>query len=176
MDIMTIVFDLLKIIIPALIVFLTSFFILKSYLESEYKKKLLDVHMGAQNTILPLRLQAYERLTLFIERISPNNIIMRVHQTGMSARELQAVLLSDIRAEFEHNLSQQLYVSEHAWNVVRSVKEETFTLINNAVAGLPAQASGLDLSKVIIEHLMKQEKNPYQLALSILKNEVQKLF
>lgn len=168
--------DLLKIIIPALIVFLTAYFILRSYLESEYKKKLLDGRIGTQNTILPLRLQAYERLTLLLERISPQNLIMRVHHTGMSARELQSALLLDIRSEFEHNLSQQLYVSANAWNVVRSVKEETVSMINNATAGLPPQATGLDLSKIILEHVLKQDTNPYTLALSILKNEVQKLF
>jgi hypothetical protein len=176
MDMVTFIFDLLKIIIPALIVFFTAFFILKSYLENEFKKKLLDGKIGTQNTILPLRLQAYERLTLFLERISPNNMIMRVHQTGMTARELQSILLADIRAEFEHNLSQQLYVSQNTWNIVRSVKEETVSLINNATAGLPSSATGMDLSKIIIEHVLKQEKNPYQLALTLVKNEVQQLF
>ena len=176
MDTTAFIFDLLKIIIPALVVFFTAFYILRSYLESEYKKKLLDGQFNNRQTILPLRLQAYERLTLFLERISPNNMIMRVHQSGMTGRELQSALLFDIRAEFEHNLSQQLYVSEGAWNVVRSLKEETIAMINNASAGLPPQATGLDLSKILLEHLLKQEKNPYTLAISILKSEVHKMF
>lgn len=168
--------DLLKIIIPSLLVFLTSYYVLRNYLDNDYKKQLLEIKSDAIKATLPMRLQAYERCTLFLDRISPNNLLVRVQGTSMSAKELQSILLGTIRQEFEHNVTQQLYVSAQAWEVITSVKEETVRMINNATMGLAPQASGLDLSKTILEHLAKQEQNPYLIAVAIMKNEVQKLF
>ncbi len=176
MDITTLIFDTLKIVIPSLLVFLTAYFVLKQYLNNDYNKQLLELRRDNNKGALPLRLQAYERITLFLERLNPNSLIVRTHQSGMSARDLQSALLGAIRAEYEHNLTQQLYVSKRSWDVLKSVKEETINMINNATMGLPPQATGMDLSKVILEHVAKQEHNPFDIAVAIVKNEVQKLF
>ena len=176
MDSITLLFDTLKIIIPALLVFLTAYFVLKQFLDNESNKRAMEIRRDNNKTAMPLRLQAYERMTLFLERLNPNNMIVRAHRSGMTARDLQSALLGEIRAEYEHNLTQQLYVSKRAWDVVRSVKEETINMINNATMGLPAQATGMDLSRVILEHLAKQEQNPFDIAVAIMKSEIQKLF
>lgn len=176
MDTSTLLFDSIKIIIPALIVFLTAYFVLKQFLDNEQSKRMAELRRDNNKTALPIRMQAYERLTLFLERLNPNSLIVRVHRSGMSSRDLQQALLNDIRAEYEHNLTQQLYVSKRAWDVLRSVKEETINMINNASHGMPENASGLDLSRVILEHLARQENNPFEIAVAIMKNEMQKLF
>ncbi len=168
--------ELLKLIIPALIVFLTAYFILNSYLENDYQKRLLEMRMNNQASIIPLRLQAYERLTLFVERITPNSIIMRTHTTGMSARDLHAAMLQDIRSEFDHNVSQQIFVTPQTWTMIKAVKEETMNLINHASSTLPPQATSIDLSKAIFENLAIHERNPHQVALAMIRTEVQQYF
>lgn len=168
--------DLLKLIVPSLIVFLTAYFVLNSYLENDYQKKLLEMKMNNQGSVTPLRLQAYERLTLFIERISPQSIIMRTHETGMSARDLQTNMLQDIRAEFDHNVSQQIFVTPQTWTMIKAVKEETINMINYAASNLPAQATSIDLSKAIFENIASSDCNPHQVALAMLRTEVQQYF
>ncbi len=168
--------DLLKLIVPSLIVFLTAYFVLNSYLENDYQKKLLEMKMNNQGNVTPLRLQAYERLTLFVERIQLQSIIMRTHKTGMSARELHSSMLQDIRAEFDHNVSQQIFVTPQTWTMIKAVKEETINMINFAANNLPAQATGIDLSKVIFENMANSERHPHQVALSMIRTEVQQYF
>lgn len=168
--------EILKLVIPSLIVFLTAYFVLTTYLENEYKKKLIEMKMTNQGNVVPLRLQAYERLTLFVERINPNSLIIRIHQTGMTARELQSALLKDIRAEFDHNVSQQIFITSQTWTVIKTVKEETINMINNAASALPPQATGLDLSKIILEHSIKHERSPHAVALLMIRTEVEQFF
>lgn len=168
--------ELLKLIVPALIVFLTAYFVLNSYLENDYQKKLLEMRLQNQNSVTPLRLQAYERLTLFVERISLQTIIMRTHQTGMTARDLHTAMLQDIRAEFDHNVSQQIFVTPQTWTMIKAVKEETINIINYASSNLPPQATGLDLSKAIFEALATNDRNPHQVALQMIRTEVQQYF
>ncbi len=112
--------DVLKYTIPSLIVFATAYFILKTFIESEEKKRTLEIRTKNQKLITPIRLQAYERLTLFLERISPNSVILRVQKPNMTASQLQREMLNIIRTEFEHNLSQQIYISKQAWEVFDS--------------------------------------------------------
>lgn len=168
--------EILKLVIPSLIVFLTAYFVLSSYLENDYKRKVLEMRMTNQGNMVPLRLQAYERLTLFVERIAPNSLILRAHQTGMTARELQSALLKEIRGEFDHNVSQQIFVTSQTWTMIKTVKEETINLINNAAGALPPQATGLDLSRIILEHSLKHERSPHSVALLMIRTEVEQFF
>src|SRR6188768_1546334 len=102
--------DILFYFVPALLVFGTAFFLLKRFFDSQYRLKLIEAKLQSQKDIIPLRLQAFERLIVFLERISLNNLIGRVYQPGLTVREFHLELLSNIRAEFEHNVSQQIYV------------------------------------------------------------------
>ena len=114
---------------------------------------------------------------LFLERINPASMLVRLHVSGMSAREMQNLILSDIRAEYQHNISQQLYVSDHAWKVVKKIKEDTIGLVNDATKSLPESASAIELSKAILTHLATLEsENPYDTALMIVKQDIQQLF
>lgn len=169
--------DIFKLVIAGLVVFFAGWYVIREYLSQDSMRSSREIKMANLSHTLPLRLQAYERITLFLERINPSNMLVRLHVAGLTAREMQNVILSDIRSEYQHNISQQIYVSDTSWNVVRKMKEETIGMVHNAVNGLPENASAIDLSKIILSHFANlQEDNPYELALQIIKREVQQSF
>ena len=125
-----------------------------------------------QRALLPLKLQACERFVLFLERINPNNLLLRVSQPGQSARELQALLIRTIREEFEYNLSQQLYVSQGTWEMIRNAKEETISLVNRAADRQPEGGTASDFSRAILDMSMERDKLPSVIAIEAVKREI----
>ena len=175
--VLTYILEILKYTFPSVVTFLTAYFILKVFLEAEHEKKQLEVRIENFKTALPIRLQAYERLALFLERISPNSLIHRVNKPGMNARDMQLALISNIRLEFEHNLAQQIYVSGPTWMQIIQVKEEIVSIINRVAVDMPETASAKDLSRRIFEYFINNEQSmPTQKALDTLKNEVKKIY
>lgn len=170
------VLELLKYTVPALVVFVAAFLIMKKFMDNEYRKQMLELRKANQKIATPLRLQAYERLTLFVERVALNNLVARVHKQGMSAKLLQAELVRTIRMEYEHNLTQQVYVSGNVWQTVKLVKEEIIKIINLSAAQMPDNASGAQLSTHIFETLMKLETPPTNIASDQIKKEIRQLF
>ena len=144
--------------------------------KNEDRDAFFDLKKNAQNHTLPLRLQAYERLTLLVERITPTNLFLRVNPQGLTAGDMQAICLNEIRNEFDHNISQQLYVSENAWQAIKKTKDETLLLINSISSNLPIGASGLDLSRAVLDHFSKVQSDPYANTISVLRAEVAKLY
>jgi hypothetical protein len=106
----------------------------------------------------PLRLQAYERLVLLAERIALPNLISRLSQPGLSAREMQFLLLESIKQEYEYNASQQIYVSEAAWDAVRSLRDQSLLMINTIAKSLPVDATAPELNRQLMEALMQDDK------------------
>ena len=177
MNELTFLLDIIKFALAGLIVFFTSWYFIKPFLIEKFNFQRLELKKAGLKHTLPLRLQAYERIILFLERINPSSLLIRLHVPGMSAREMQKIIISDIRAEYQHNISQQIYVSEKAWIVVRKIKEDTIGIISSAANALPEDASSMDLSKSILTHLANLEtENPYDVALSIVKRDIQSLF
>ncbi len=170
------ILELLKYLIPALIVFLVVYFLLKNFFDDEYNKREQAIRMEKSKAITPVKLQAYERLTILMERMTPNSLIFRVSQPGISASQLKIDLINDINEEFNHNVSQQIYVSHQAWQMVRIVKEETINIINSAYSGLGPNAVGLDLSKGIFELMIQMESVPTHKAIDFLRKEFQLIF
>lgn len=178
MDTTAYVFDLLKIILPALLVAGSLFYLIQNYLEKEQQRRLIELRLENSKTTLPLRLQAFERVTLLLERITPNNLLVRLSSSGQTASEYHRLLLSEIRAEYEHNLSQQLYMSPETWEQVKQAKENILTMINKAYHALPTpqQARGTELAKRILETLIADEVDPTTGALLAVKREAFGLF
>jgi hypothetical protein len=170
------ILEILKYVLPAGVVFATSYYLIKTFLDNEYKKELMESKRAHKNIVTPIKLQAFERISILLERINPSSMVMRVHKQGMTARQLQRDLLETIRTEFEHNLSQQIYISNPTWESVRAAKEETIKIINLAASRVPEGGSGLDLAKVILELITHVEKMPHQVALENLKREVKHVF
>ncbi|MFC5285166.1 hypothetical protein [Pedobacter alpinus] len=175
MDISVFFLDVLKYTLSGLFVFFAAYFLLKNQFDTYYNLKELEYKTLVVKDILPLKLQAYERLTLFIDRINPSNLLIRLHQPGMTAREIQSAIISEIRAEYQHNISQQLYISTTAWNIISRVKEDTLSIVKHAVTNLHPEASAVELSKIIFAKLEGLEENPYDLALQVMRNEIQEL-
>jgi len=170
------VLEILKYILPSVVVFLAVYFVLKAYFDKEHKQKELELKGSRSKTIIPLRLQAYERLILLMERISPNQLIMRTNSTGLTMKQYQSILLQTIRSEFEHNLAQQMYVSSTAWTLLINAREEMVKMINTAAGQLKPEASSQELSTLILEKSLSYKKIPSVQAVEVLKKEVRELF
>lgn len=149
--------------------------IFKVYADNQQKSQMLqmkiDEHKEYVKTVVPIRLQAYERMTLFLERISPNSLIIRCYQPGMNLQTLQGVLTKTIRDEWEHNLSQQIYISSESWTRIREAKDEMINLINSSAISLPAEADPTTLAATIFTNVVKT-KAPTDMALEFLKKEI----
>jgi hypothetical protein len=169
-------FDILKFTLAGIGTVYAAFYLIKPYLDKAESIQLMELKKTISNQTLPLRLQAYERVVLFIERVNPASMLVRLHGTGLSAAELYAIIANEIRNEFQHNITQQIYVSARAWTVVTRVKDDTLSVVTNAVKALPETATGLDLSKTVLAHLSHLQDNPYDIALKIVREDMEALF
>ena len=177
MEIVTLLLEILKYTLPALIVFLTAFFLLTRYMQKEATAKALELKMKRDKEIIMLRLQAYERLALFLERINFASVISRVRTPEMLSSELQYPMVKNIREEYEHNLSQQVYVSSNAWNLIVSAKEEMMKTVNLIGAKLPPEASAGQLINAVFTGIQNANAPlPTEHALEFLKAECRELF
>lgn len=144
------------------------------FLSKKSPSLLPDKNTGAG--VLTLQLQAYERLVVLLERISPENLISRTNQPGLPAKEMQLALIQAIKGEYDHNVSQQIYVSRAAWDAVRNVKEQLVSLVNQVGNTLPETATALDLNRKLLELLLqKDNESPTRSALEVLNTEAKKL-
>ena len=168
--------EILKYTLPSLIVFGTAYLIIKTFVDNDQKKRKIEIRLANQKTITPIKLQAYERLTLFLERISPESMIVRIQDPKMTSGFLHQALLKTIRAEYEHNLSQQIYVSTNAWAVVKTAKENVVKLVNNSADRVDKKSPSFELSKVILETMMSNNIMPTNTAIDFLKKEVSNYF
>jgi hypothetical protein len=146
------------------------------YLNFERKSRLVELRIKTQERTLPLQLNAYERIILFLERLNPSNLLMRNYEPGMKPRDLGEKSIADIRAEYEHNLTQQIYVSAESWDVLKKVKDETILLINIQLNQCGEHITGLEFCKLVFERMSKMEVNPYDYSINTIKKEVQQLF
>ena len=169
--------DILKYTLSGLIIFFTAWYVIKEHLSQRLNARLIDLKKENVRQTLPLMHHGYERVVLFLERVNPVNLLVRLHNPGMTARQLQHVVIEEIRAEYQHNISQQIYVSDQTWNVVKKIKEDTIALISNVANALPEDASSLELSKSVLLHLANLEaENPYDLSLAMVKKDIYTLF
>lgn len=169
------ILEILKYTIPALVVFLTASVMIRYYFKSFVRDRDRDLLLQDRKKTLPMRLQAYERLALFLERITVDSLVVREQSDEFTARDFHQHLLAVIRAEYEHNLTQQIYISGDAWNVVRNAKESTLKMINQAAMKVNPDGAALELSKKIIEIQMEADTAPTLVALEYLRNEARML-
>ena len=158
----------------AVIVFLTAFFSMRMFIRNDERKRLLELKEHNKSVIAPVRLQAYERIAMFLERIEPNQLILRLNDGSTPNANLRMLLISTIRAEFEHNLSQQIYISSDVWNQICNAKEETIRIINVSSGKIAQDAPGIELVTSILEQTAGQ--SPTAAAMEALKEEVRLIF
>jgi hypothetical protein len=164
--------EILKYTLPSVILLLTVWIMLRTWSRNEDQRRKNEFNMHLSDEILPVRLQAYERIVLLLERISPESILLRITRPDFSAFQLQKELLSGITSEFEHNLAQQTYVSTEAWEKVKSAKNQVIQLINECAGEVKADAKGSTLGKLILERLAELTNPPTKVAIDFLKQEV----
>jgi len=168
-------YDILKITIPALLVMLTAWLLLRSLMKNDQDKRRQEMILQTNRTVTPIKLQAYERIVLFLERISLESMLVRISSPGMSAIQLHSALVTTIRSEFEHNLSQQIYMSPQAWEVVRNARSNMIKIINSEVEKMASNATGMALSKQLLEKIIELEKEPTRAAIDYLKGEISRM-
>lgn len=176
MNFLPFLLDILKYTVAGIGTIYVAFYLIKPHLERGEQIQLLELKKTIASQTLSLRLQAYERLVLLVERINPSNMLIRLNGTAYSAHELHSLILEEVRNEYQHNITQQLYVTSRAWGVVKHVREDTISLANNIIRNLPETATGLEFSKIMLGHLSKLDSDPYELGLGILRKDLEELF
>jgi predicted DNA-binding protein (UPF0251 family) len=176
------VIEFIKILVPASVVLFGVFWIVKMFITKEIEVKQLEVRARHVEHVLPNRLSAYERMTLFLERMAPQSLLVRVNQIPsiddepVTAREFQLRLLADIRNEYDHNVAQQIYISDTVWNQIKNAKENLIITINDAGGEMNEESTAMDLSRKIFEKTIEKNIDPLAHALSELKKEIQVVF
>jgi hypothetical protein len=173
---MDVLLEIIKITLPALIVAITVYLTVRSTYEKELKKQVLDLKYNSKQIINPIRLQAYERLALLLERMKPESLLLRNTGNNLTAGQYRTILLTAIRSEFEHNLSQQVYVSGALWEATKKAKEEICKAINLATGKIGMNASGTDLATTILDIYIKIDPLPSDIALELLRIEIKELY
>jgi hypothetical protein len=168
--------EIIKIILPALLVLITAYILLDKMLKNDQNQKLNELHKKNISTTTPLRLRAYERLMLVLDRTSPTNLIVTNYEHSMTCFDLQSKLLSILREEFGHNASQQIYVSNELWTAIRATQESLVKLINLCSSQFTPDTPATALAEKIIEIYSQSEQSPGEVASDILKKEVRGLF
>jgi hypothetical protein len=168
--------DLLKIVLPAGLVIYGMYLTIMSFMKKEREKMAVELKTANNQVITPLRIQAGERLCLLLERITPNNLVRRVNNPEYSAREFYGQLLNEVREEFNHNLSQQVYFSDETWESVRRAVESVVTIINTAMQDTPEESRGIELARRIFQITLDQKNDAIQMALKDVKSEIRVFF
>ena len=168
--------EVIKYILPALLVWWAVYATQKRFFNQAEGRRNFELKTSNLKVTTPLRFRAYERMILFLERITPENLVLRVQRHDMNAMQLHSELLKTIRMEYEHNLSQQLYVSPEAWVLIVTAKESVVKLLNSTVSGINPQSPALELSKEFIEDYHDTGKTPVDLAKNQLQKEVSQYF
>ena len=174
-------------VVPALALFAAVYYFTNKWFEVQKDKIKIESAKAERELIggvaqkedlrkhfIPMQVDAYQRLVLFLERISPNNIVMRLMNPGLPAAAFQTQLLETIREEYEHNLAQQIFVSAEAWKITQNSKEEIMKIVNMAGTKMAPTSLSTDLAKVIFEITAQLDFQPTDKAIALLKDELNK--
>lgn len=172
-----IILDIIKFSVPALIVFFTVFLMLRFQFKKEEKMRFFELKKKHSKESLPIRLQAYERLTLFMYRIAPENLIPRTQNASLSVKSYTYNLLKTIKSEFEHNITQQVYVSSRTWDAIEVYKDKLISLIKEKSLEANPNDPCLALSELILNHIIENPNILEEQEVNILlKKEVKEMF
>lgn len=166
-----ILLEILKLTIPGLVVFATVYVLMKHLTEQLVVSRQSDQKLETRKVTIPLRLQAYERLSLYCERISIPALTIRLRTETKSVTAFKWLLLQAIQQEFEHNITQQIYVSETLWKIIVMARDSVMQIIDHVATDLPQDASIDQYVEQLYAYLEKQDKDPLQTALAAIKRE-----
>ncbi len=162
--------DALLYAIPALITGLLAYYFFKEHTKNEEGRRRFLLQKDMQVNTMPLRLQAYERMVIFLERITPSKLMIRITPTSSDKDSYESLLIASVEQEFEHNLSQQIYVTSDCWNIICAAKNATIQLIRKA--SLLEKTTTADKLREVVLTEMMEKRAPSDAALSYIKQEV----
>lgn len=174
MEEVTQVLNYVAYLLPAIVVGIVAYFFFKGHTKNEEGRRRYLIQKEAQNKILPTRLQAYERITLLLERIDPNKLLIRVKPYSNDIEKYEELLVTNIEKEFEHNVTQQIYVTPECWNLISAAKNATVHVIRQAT--MHEKDNGADGLREYLLRTFMEEVTPSQKALQYIKKEVSELF
>lgn len=153
------------------------FFIAIAWLLAEFKgmKDEMKERLGINNETIKLKLQAYERLTLYTERAGLKNLVSRTYADNMTVRDMQIAMLDTLKNEYEYNTSQQIYVSPELWKAIIKLKDQNTFIINQIAGNIPPQAAGIELSRAILEYSMTNNAELNKIVLEAIQFEAKKI-
>ncbi|MEO2051967.1 hypothetical protein [Flagellimonas beolgyonensis] len=167
------ILQLFAYLMPAVVTGAVAFYFFRLHTRNEDGRRRFLLHKDSQKETLPVRLQAYERMALFLERIALNSLVVRVAPKSKSKSDYENLLIKQIETEFEHNLSQQIYMSDECWNIIKTAKNATIQIIRSA--GMSETDSPDKLREDILNQTMEKQ-SPSNTALAFVKKEVSELW
>lgn len=173
---MELLIELVKIALPAVFVLYGMFLVTKSFLSKDFNQRLLELKTKDKEVISPIRLQAYERLAILMERMTPSNLLPRLNSGEFNVAVFQHILLTEIKQELSHNYSQQVYVSDDVWKAVKTSIDKLTSIINESAATLNPEDPAVELAKKIFEFVLENNDDFTEHALQLLKEEVRTFF
>lgn len=168
------IIEILSYTLPSIVTGAVAFYFFERHLRNEAAIRKFQLHKEHQKQSFPLRLQAYERMVLFLERISPNKLLIRISPFSEDKIEYLQILVQNIEQEFEHNLSQQIYVSEQCWDMIVTAKNTTLQMLRNKAINESIK-NARELQEAVLREGL-QDEHPSESALAYIRNEVSDLF
>lgn len=169
-------FFVVGIVLCSAITAIVIYFLVSKMLEEQKDYLKIGARLEMRKLVDPLRIQSYERCIILLERIRPQALVMRIYKGGMNARFTQTEFVRTIREEFNHNLGQQLYISDNAWALLVLAREEVVQLIQVCAEGLNDSDDGAIFSKKLMMTFHQLEKSPIDEAIRFLKQEMNKRY
>ena len=165
----------IKLCFPAFCVLVATWLVMRQFYKAEADQRLWELKRLSQKEISPIRMRAYERLTLLLERTTPEHMLIELNLSEMTPLQVQAHLMRTIRQEYDHNLSQQIYISNEVWDLIDNAKQQTIAFVNSIAQQMPPESNALDYAKTLITAYRSNGDTPNDIALQALKNEAKTL-
>lgn len=163
--------ELLKITVPALVVFATAYYLVKKHLDSAIIMRQMELKQSALHATTPMKMQAYERLAMFCERSEIPSLLSRFYDADLRCKELLFMMVGAIKQEYEHNISQQVYVSDNLWKIIKLARNQNIAILESIGTQVGLDASASDLYDAVQAHLQEHPDNPLATAQTAIRQE-----
>ncbi len=167
------IYQMFAYLLPAVVTGAVAFYFFRLHTKNEEGRRRYLLHKDSQKNTLPIRLQAYERMALFLERISIPSLVVRVKPLSANKMDYENLLIKNIENEFEHNLSQQIYLTDECWSVIKASKNATIKAIRSAAM---SQSETADKLREDILNETMDKQSPSATALAFVKKEISELW
>jgi len=167
--------EIIKYLLPALLVLAATWLVLWKMWQEERERRNFELKKSTQKEITPIRLRGYERLAILLERTTPEMLLRDMDVQSLNAQQISTLLIQKVRMEYDHNLSQQIYVSDAVWDAVVEAREQMVLFLNTTARQFPAETNGLEVAQLMLTAYAQNGETPNQKALQKLKDEARQL-